>query len=157
MFLCSFSFCAAETAPSPLLVLEGRKKRRTSTEPPAVASAAIPSFIPVGAAVKQHLSALGGAKERSQDEDNAPAAPKKSKKSKKHKKKHKKRRRSQQSDKTGEDDDQQQQQQDLIIPISPGLAIDPPPDDQDLVVKRSRKESVDCAGTSSVRSHRTHC
>lgn len=162
MLIVSFFFLSlakkleAETVPSPLLALEGRRKRRISNEPPSVAS-----FIPVGVAVKQQSKAEAAAAAdnsiiKSEDGTNdhvsittsEVALPqKKSKKSKKHKKKHKKRRKSDNGVSPTPDLGAEPQDDDLIIPVSPGLAIDPTPDGaEEEASTRGSKESLDYPG-----------
>ncbi|EFX76319.1 hypothetical protein DAPPUDRAFT_322503 [Daphnia pulex] len=124
-----------ERDPNPLLPIESRRHKRRISEPASATAAPIPV-----AAVKPsvHKEAEGTAvaaevdepaekknkktegDESKENNDDGNVQLKKCRKSKKHKKKHKKKRQSETSDELPPVLDQP----DLIIPISPGLAID---------------------------------
>lgn len=160
-----------ERDPNPLLPIESRRHKRRISEPASATTAQIPV-----AAVKPsvHKEAEGMAAAAEVDEpaekknkktegdeskennDDGNVQLKKCRKSKKHKKKHKKKRQIETSDELPPVLDQP----DLIIPISPGLAIDhalegAAADDSEPIVKmetRGSKEAVNYSGMSPIRS-----
>lgn len=151
-----------ERDPNPLLTLESRRHKRRISEP-----AATMTSLPV-AAVKPSVHKEGGGSvvaaevddpaekknkktegdESKENNDDGNVQLKKCRKNKKHKKKHKKKSKCETSDELP----LMAEQPDLIIPISPGLAIDHAVEnavDSEPIVKMETRGSKEAAGNYS--------
>lgn len=132
--------------PNQLDALErSRRKRRISSDP-----VSIPPFVPF---VPFKPSIQHDKEERKEDETlktQVDPELKMSKKSKKHKKKHKKRSKCDSPVPSDQDQGAMMEQNDMIIPVSPGLTIDPTveEDEDDPIKMDTKSDKEEMIGSS---------